>query len=365
MSAAPVILVFRVGQLGDTIVSLPAMRAIRAAHPDGRLVLLTDRQRGMAAVPSWDVLGPTGLFGEVCHLEVPSRASDYAAASRAVRRLKPSRLYYLPPMPRSAWQVARDWLFFRVGCGIRDIVGLRPTTACPVRDAAGRLARLEHESDRLLRWIDKDAPAAPGSRPRLEPLPQHRDAALRLTMQPGLEGCRIVAMGPGSKMASKRWPEARFEAVGTNLLRRFPDVRLIVLGGGDERAIGERLVREWGTPATNFMGDLTVWQAAALLERCALYIGNDTGTMHLAASVGTPCVAIFSARDNPGKWEPAGDGHAVLRHDVPCAGCMLTACVDRDLACLKGIGVDDVIGAAAAVLKRQPREECSTVRSSA
>ena len=89
----PVILVFRVGQLGDSLVALPAIRAIRAAHPGAQLVLLTDRQRGTASVTSWDVFGPTGLFDAVAFLGVPSWPADYLAASRRVRAWAPSRLY--------------------------------------------------------------------------------------------------------------------------------------------------------------------------------------------------------------------------------------------------------------------------------
>ena len=113
-------------------------------------------------------------------------------------------------------------------------------------------------------------------------------------------------------MQAKKWPEDRFERVGLALLDRFPDLRLVVVGGPGEKPLGDRLCRAWGERAVNLSGALSVWESAAMLERCALYVGNDTGTMHLAASVATPCVAIFSARDNPGKWEPAGPGHSGL-----------------------------------------------------
>jgi ADP-heptose:LPS heptosyltransferase len=128
-----------------------------------------------------------------------------------------------------------------------------------------------------------------------------------------------------------------------------------VFGAQHEHALGDALCRAWGTGAINVSGSLTIAESAALLERCAAYVGNDTGTMHLAASVGTPCVAIFSARDNPGRWEPVGEGHLVLRHDVPCAGCQLTTCIERERACLKGIEVSDVLAAVGAVLMSPER----------
>jgi ADP-heptose:LPS heptosyltransferase len=349
---APVVLVFRTGHLGDTLVSLPAFRAIRAAHPDARLVLLTDRNTAKSgAVASWDVLEPLRLFADVRYLPVPSGLSDFAAVARQVRALGPLRLYYLPPMPRTVAQVARDWLFFRIACGIRDIVGLRPTLRYPVRDRRGILLRISPERERLTNWIAEAAPPLAGVRnSRLEPSSAERQRARTLLEGAAFDSSTLVAIGAGSKVQATRWPEERFEAAGRELLRSRDDVRLIVLGSAAERELGERLRTAWGPRALNLAGGLTIWESAAILERCSLYVGNDTGTMHLAASVGTPCVAIFSARDNPGKWEPDGSHHTILRRDVPCAGCALDTCVEHDLACLRAISVEDVLNAASARL---------------
>jgi len=109
-------------------------------------------------------------------------------------------------------------------------------------------------------------------------------------------------------------------------------------------------VQAWGRGLVA-AGALRVRDSAALLERCRLFIGNDTGTMHLAASSGVPCVALFSARDEPGKWEPMGERNVVLRKSVPCAGCMLTSCDERDRLCLRLIEVEEVIDAASSLLK--------------
>lgn len=349
--SAPVVLVFRVGQLGDTVVSVAAVRAIRTAHRDARIVLLTDRQRQLTSVDAWDVLGPSGLLDDVLYLPVPWTIGDLVRARTAIRGLRASRMYYLTPMPRTAWQARRDRFFFETLCGIRDIVGLRPTPPYPARDGSHRLIPLEPESHRLQAWIAGGAISPiPGPADHRLPLsPAHRErAALRLA---GLAGSRLIAFAPGSKMPAKVWPLERFAAVGADLLARFPDLRLLVLGGGArEQQAAEALTSAWGSRSLNLV-NLPVWDTAAVLERCTLYIGNDTGTMHLAASVGTPCVAIFSARDNPGRWEPVGGGHVVLRRDVPCAGCMLTDCVEHAKICVTSIAVDDVVSAAVACLR--------------
>ena len=97
-------------------------------------------------------------------------------------------------------------------------------------------------------------------------------------------------------------------------------------------------------------GALGIRQSLAALRRCRLYVGNDTGTMHLAVAAGTRCVAIFSARDRPGLWEPYGSGHRVLRRKIECEGCELMECTEKGNACTLAIGVDEVVSACRSIL---------------
>jgi ADP-heptose:LPS heptosyltransferase len=97
-------------------------------------------------------------------------------------------------------------------------------------------------------------------------------------------------------------------------------------------------------------GKLTIYGSAAVLEHCITYIGNDTGTMHLGGMVGVPCVALFSARDYPGKWEPYGEKHRIIRKDTDCAGCMREVC-SRNNDCLMRISVDEVLKEAKGLIR--------------
>ena len=84
--------------------------------------------------------------------------------------------------------------------------------------------------------------------------------------------------------------------------------------------------------------------AAAALGRCALYLGNDTGTMHLAAAVGTPCVAIFAAIDQANRWKPFGVHNALFRTRVECEVCLSPECFNDNI-CLRQINAEDVFEA--------------------
>ena len=149
-------------------------------------------------------------------------------------------------------------------------------------------------------------------------------------------------------MPAKRWPLGRFVEVGRALIDRF-DICPITFGGVEDVDDSERLLAAWGR-GFNAAGRLSLRAAAVALKHCLFYLGNDTGTMHLAASVGTRCVAIFSARDWPGRWHPYGSGHRVLRAMIDCEGCGLVECVSRKNECLARITAGHVLQACETVL---------------
>lgn len=347
------VLVYRIGQLGDTLISLPAMHCVRQRFPAAALVLLTDTHRSNVHVSSWDILRHTGWFDDV--LFYPARRGrlhTVAAMMRLalrIRRLAPRTLCYLTPGRRSAKQMARDGLFFQRLCGIPEILGLIPHTH-PAKTGTA-MPRVEPEWQRLLKLVQTSTTPCTDSDARLTP-PNHvtLKAAARLA-EAGLHGDeRYAVLAPGSKMAAKRWPADYFEALAQRLLTERLTDKLVVLGGPEDHALGARLAAAVGPRLLNLAGATSILESAAVLAGSRAYIGNDTGTMHLAAAVGTPCVALFSARDYPGLWEPYGTGHVVLRHDLDCAGCMLETCEERDNECLRRIVPDLVYDACCKVL---------------
>ena len=335
------ILVFRIGQLGDTLISLPAIHAIHERHPTHRLVLLTERQETAGFVSSWEVLGPTGWFTDVVFYRstrgVLGRLFTLLTLAWRLRQLHCEMVYDLTP-ERQLTQSRRDSFFFKHVIGIHDYRGGGYLTK-PDKNAAGVLPHIEPEWKRLLRAAGAEMPAAPF---HLSIPEEERRKAQELLVRAGIPaGVRLLGVGPGSKMPSKVWPLERFREVGSRLLQNYPDCMLLVVGGRDDVARGEELCRVWGPRARNLAGKLSPYGSAEVLRQCIAYVGNDTGAMHLAGMVGPPCVALFSARDYPGQWEPYGTGHIVLRHETECAGCMRTDCPYEN-KCLNLISVNEV-----------------------
>jgi heptosyltransferase-3 len=312
------ILIFRIGHLGDTVVALPALWAIRRRYPDARISLLTNvDQKNPNYISPADVLPPAGLIDKVLvyptNLPGRSKAAAYIELALAIRREQFDGAFYLMPRVRTKEQIDRDRVFFRMA-GVKKLIGyeflLREKLELPISTPA---PFVERESDFLLRLLD-DAGINPNViETDLILSDEEISAADRWLDQNGpvVDEQTIVAVAPGSKLASKMWPEARFIDVLSRLIERF-DCHPIIFGGPEDHSRGERMITTIGRGA-NSAGKLSVRESAALLRRCGLYLGNDTGTMHLASAVGLPCVAIFSTTDWVGRWAPFGDHNRLFR----------------------------------------------------
>jgi ADP-heptose:LPS heptosyltransferase len=345
------ILVFRIGQLGDTIVALPAMWAVRNHFPKAQLTLLCDRHPRRHFVLAPDLLAGAGLFDEFLSYPVDnSRAGSLVRPLRRLRLLWTLRqrafdlLVYLAPSRRQPAQVERDRRFF-AAAGIKRFLGLRGFPRLPAKAPGQPLPAVSSEADLLLaRIAADDIPVPPPGQGCFElnlgPA-EEQQVQTWLRALPSDGGRPWVGVGPGSKMAAKRWPPERFSQVGAQLVAQH-EVWPVVFGGPSDRALGDTLLGDWGR-GYNAAGALSLRPAAAALKRCRLYLGNDTGTMHLAAAVGVPCAAIFSAREIPGRWYPNGEGHRVFRSPIDCEGCGLLECIERRSECLQRITTDAVL----------------------
>ena len=337
------ILIYRCGALGDTIVALPAIQAMREAFPDAELGLMTAND-GSGIVWTDQVLGDFGWFTHV----VTYRADELAhprgllGVLARVRAVRADLVLYLGSDHNSGIRTWRDRLFFRLA-GVRRFVAARSRKVT----FFGRLRRepreYPYETDRLLDAARRAGATIP-VRASLPLAASHAERVTAALAARGIAGARpLVAMCPGSKQPAKRWPLERYAALGARLIRDG-GVDVVIIGGPDEAHAADQVARDW--PAGRWAvvaGALSVLESAEVLRRASLYVGNDTGAMHLAAAVGTPCVAIFAAREPGRSWHPYGDAHVVLRRDdVPCANCYLTTCTVDGVPCLAGIDVDAV-----------------------
>lgn len=345
------ILVYRIGHLGDTLVSLPTFWAIRKSFPNAQLTLLTNaNSKNPNHVLARDILPENGLFDH--WLTYPSETEKFQtllAVGKLFLKLKQRKfdaVIYLTTRNRTVEQIKRDVLFFRLA-GIKNIIGTKYSLQNLLDPNVLRpLPVIESEKDFLLKCFFAETET--NYKP-YDFLPDLKLTAEEILISKKwleancgkyLHNNQLLAVAPSGKWESKIWFENSFAEVVEKLIE-LENVFPIIFGGLEDREKGNRLIKTWGRGA-NAAGELNIRQAAGALAECRIYLGNDTGTMHLAAAVGTPCVAIFSAIDWAGRWTPFGDKNKILREVVPCEGCLSSIC-KFDNQCLTAIKAEQVI----------------------
>ena len=344
------VLVYRLGSLGDTLVALPALHLVREAFPAARITLLTNVPVAAKAAPMIDVLG-TSFYDDV--LSYPTSLRDVAKLRALMRTLRAGRydcMVYLTEPKGGILTSLRDWLYFRLS-GMPRVIGvpfskrtLRPVPLPGSELCMSETARIL-ECVRVLgepdlrepRWWDL----------RLTP-PEMAEADALLARH-GITR-PFLAASVGTKMQSKDWEENNWTDLTVRLALAYPSMPLVLMGSGDERERSERMLRLWRGPAVNLCGVPSPRVSAAMLRNAVAMVCHDSGPMHLAATIGVPCVAIFSARNLPVVWHPRGACNVILEHRPPCAGCKLTTCIAEKKRCILSITVDEVFAGVQRVL---------------
>jgi ADP-heptose:LPS heptosyltransferase len=264
---------------------------------------------------------------------------------RRLRRERFDAVVSVLPSDRPKWALVRDRIFYRA-CGISRIIGFQLYAEAEIRprNSVGRPATTPNEAIFRLRRLFAEGIGVTNQ--NLFELPLVSVSPDRLaTIDRWLEGRRkhsdrpLLALCPGCKKPGNAWPAERFLEIAHRLLSldRF---ELVILGGPAERNLADFLMAGLDGQAIHAAGCFSVAESAALLSRCRLLVGLDTGTTHLAAAVGVPCIVIQSANSFPGQWDPLGENHSIVRADVPCEGCLLQECPIADHPCMRNITVD-------------------------
>ncbi len=336
------ILIYRLGSLGDTVVALPALHLVRRVFPQARLSLLTNKPVASKAAAMESVLGPD-FFAEV--LDYPVGTRNPAKLLAVAKRIRAGNFDALVNLAaaRGRLKALRDQVFFRL-CGVRNTFGFPHEKGDfeVLLSPDGQL--YESESFRLLKRLSAigeaslDDPSSWELNLKPEEL-QKAEALVSSRSEPVLIACF------GTKAQANDWEEENWIKLLGKLRAQLPAWRLFTIGSQDESGLAARCSASWGEAFTNMCGKLAPRESAGLLQRAQLFIGHDSGPMHLASSVGTPCVAIFSARNPPGQWFPARSGHRCLYRKTDCSGCGLTTCIVQKKRCILSITVDEVFDA--------------------
>lgn len=311
--------------IGDAVMSLPVLRALRRADPAAAITVLAKR-------------GPAAIYRAEGTAATVRTASGLVADSMAAARARFSEAWLLPNSFRSALV---PWL-----AGIPDRIGYAGDgrTALLTR-ALPPPPRTDHQLrdyDPLLRSRGVEPDPDP---PRLAVPPEAAALAEGALARAGLpKDGSVVLLAPGAAFGwTKRWPPDRFGRLADALAARGLACA-VVIGPGEERIAEEVLRASTSAGTLPVLGlDLDPVGIAALAARARVVVANDSGPMHLAAAVGTPVVALFGPTD-PGRTGPTGAPSEVIDRYVFCSPCYLKEC-PYGHECMREISVEMVAGA--------------------
>lgn len=346
------VLIYRLGSLGDTVVSLPCLHLIARQFPNAERRLLTNFPVHAKAPASAAVLGDSGLVHGYMRYTVGTRNPiELLRLATEIHKFKPDLLVYL--MFVRPWKtVVRDRIFFRLS-GVRQIVGIHDekTQKHRFNEATGMY---EPEAGRIARLISElgDAHLEDQASWDLHINEAERNSAAR-ALGP-LAGKPLIVCGPGTKMQAKDWGPESWRALLTRMHASYPSHGLALVGAKEDGPVADLAATEWSGPKVNLCGSLTPRETAAVIEKAQVFLGPDSGPMHLAASVRTPCAIPFSAMGNPGVWFPAGSHHQIVYHQTSCFGCYQESCIVEKRRCLTSITVSEMEAAVARAMSGQP-----------
>jgi heptosyltransferase II len=329
------ILVRAANWIGDAVMSLPAVRAIRGRFPDAAIHVLArpwvaalyEREKSIDALIVLE--GAPGL-------------RDLGAKWRAVRRLRDERYDAAVLLPNSFESAALVWM-----AGITERIGYARDGRSPLLTLAPSAPKRgeipKHERYYYLELLRRaeiisSLPHVPEI--RFDCVDEARARGEQLLKAEGCEGV-VIGVSPGAAYGgAKRWPAERFAKAGTRLARERK-ASVAVFGSAAERELCEAVAR--GSGGINFAGRTSLRDFADMTAACRLFLTNDSGAMHIASASGVPTVTVFGPTDE-GATGPTGSKAIVVRKPVDCAPCLLREC-PIDHRCMTGIGVADVLQA--------------------
>lgn len=344
------ILIRGVNWIGDAVITLPAIRAIRRAFPDAQISLL---------VKPWVAeifKGSPDVDKIILYEEQYKGIIGKLKLARLLKRKKFDKALLL----QNAFDAALiAWLAGipeRIGYK-RDSRGFLLTKAIPIKnDAAG-----EHQVYYYLNLLKEAGIKPVTAEPYIYLSDEEREHARKLLNTSPLppHPSPLIGINPGATYGSaKRWPAEHFTALIRSIINEL-DGRVIIFGSAAEVEIANEIINNL-EPRTsnpeprilNMTGRTNLRELAALISECDAFVTNDSGPMHIAAALHVPTAALFGSTDSSATG-PFGEGHKIITKKLSCSPCLERECPESHLKCMTEISPNEVFSALKDLLPKE------------
>jgi heptosyltransferase-2 len=322
--------------VGDAVLAIPAMKAIRNTYPRAEITLL---------VRPWvaGVFSSAPFVDHVWSEPRPAGVLDWMRLSRSIR----AKGFDLALLFPNSFESAAMTFFGRVPQRVGYATDGRGWLLTHSIKVAGPKRHQVHYYLELA-----SAVSAPVDHPSIEiaASPEEKSQARRLLASAGIAPDRkFLVLNPGAAYGSaKRWGEDRFAEAGDSLASEF-DMDVAIVGSETERSIAERVQGLMRSRVAVLNGKTSLETLVGVISESSLILTNDSGPMHIGAALGVPTVAVFGATDDivTGPW---GRRTRIVKEPVDCSPCMLREC-PIDHRCMTRVSADSVAGAARELMR--------------
>ena len=321
------ILILKPSSLGDVIQALPVLRLLKLHFPDSEIFWWIDSALAPLLEGDPDLAGVVRF--ERRRWASPTHWPEMFRSIRSLRAQNFDLVIDLQCLARSgafAWLARGKFLagLDEVREGARGFYDL----------AVPRKSFHTHAVDWYLSVLP---PLGVPVHNHFRWLPERPAIAAAVKKKWPVEKSRWIALQPGARWMNKRWPVESFSRLVQQLGQKFPAVRFAIIGGQDDRLLGEIISSANPKRCLNLCGETSLLEMVEWLRLADLLVTNDTGPMHVAAALGKPLIALFGPTE-PRRTGPYGQLENVLRMELPCAPCLKSVChFEKMEECLRAI----------------------------
>ena len=354
--------IYRDGGLGDSLTILPAVKKLyESMGGKKKFTLITNGSaHRFNKIDSYDILKYSDFFEKVLYFD-DSKLFSKINLLKDIRKSKKIKiLYYFGytdiPLIKALKITFLHLSFFKL-CGFKKVIGWRESIIDNKKNKSGDV---ESEYHRYLRIAGNAGNNK--SRIKYEPIKyKHNEIFLNLDyVKPNADKLikdfniningDYVSIGIGGLYDVNRCFNKRYGEVIEMIANKFNNMSFVLVGGESDFEEGEKiksgLTEELSKKVANICGKSDIIESAYIIGNGSLYIGNDTGTTHLAAMAGCPVVAVFSAREKKEKYFPFGKNNITIRKNIECEKCGLKVCIEKNTKCVNIITAEEVFDSA-------------------
>ena len=325
------LLIIKLRYIGDVLLATPTLRAIKAARPDVRITMMVNRG-------TEDVLSGNPDVDEIVVLDKGSLAAQWRFIV-GLRRRRFDTVIDLTDGDRFAFLSWVSGAPVRIGFNDEHRWRGRCYTEV-VQPVPG----VRHRIDRDLEALKPMEIPAGSKDPRLWLTPEEEKGADQLLNQLGVQRSQaIVILQPGARYWFKAWPPERFAELADRLSTDY-HCQVLIGGNSQEGDLAQHIRQMAKSRPAVIAGRTTIKQFAAIAKKSMLFVGSDSGAMHIASAVGTSVMALFGP-SNPAEWGPRGGPVEVLYKGLDCRSCFHPTCTRSEENCMRLITVHEVFTA--------------------